>query len=628
MPTKEDERKARRDQIAAFAQEMMNTEPKFHLKSKKVTAYDIAQIQDEDGPAIAAEDDIDEEEDDEVEENDDNILDEKEMAEETVSANVIKFSDSKRHSENAIPEESAEEDPVEAFALSNKIPISHQTDLGGHTKAVTAVSMEPAGNRVVTGSLDYNVRVFDFGGMDQRHRPFKTFEAEDGYPIVAMSHSPSGDRFIVATGSCIPKIFDREGEMIIQFCKGDMYIRDLANTKGHLMEVTGAQWHPVDKDMVLTSSLDGSLRMWHLLGEALFGKLMCKHVLKVRGETGQTRLGATACCFAPDASLVVAGAADGSVQIWALGAKKTFSFPDTLLRPAHKLGTAVTALLVSTDKKVLVSRGDDATVRVWSLQQRKPPTPLRVFEGLPNVYASANLEFSPDQSLVLCGTSPSSKLASDDNGLLCFLDASSASDPRSRGLQAEPSLKITVAKGVSAICVKWPKKTNQIFVSTSAGYTRIFFDPRMSSKGALLTAGRAPKREKDPSDFAAVGLIYSPHSLPLFREEVKGIRKKGDKNKIKDPTKIRIPEKPPVQGPGRTFNTSFHFTKYVMEHRAVDNSRTEDPREALLKMDALTKKDPMFLGRAYQESQPVTEFQNQTFEEEQEHFVKRQKTMH
>jgi len=42
-----------------------------------------------------------------------------------------------------------------------------QVDLGGHTKAVTCFSIEPAGNRIVTGSLDYTIRMFDFGGMDQ-----------------------------------------------------------------------------------------------------------------------------------------------------------------------------------------------------------------------------------------------------------------------------------------------------------------------------------------------------------------------------------------------------------------------------------------------------------------------------
>lgn len=44
------------------------------------------------------------------------------------------------------------------------------------------------------------------------------------------------------------------------------------------MEVTGVQWHPIDKNTVLTSSLDGSVRIWDLLGESTFGNLCSKHV--------------------------------------------------------------------------------------------------------------------------------------------------------------------------------------------------------------------------------------------------------------------------------------------------------------------------------------------------------------
>jgi hypothetical protein len=53
--------------------------------------------------------------------------------------------------------------------------------------------------------------------------------------------------------------------------------------------------------------------------------------------------------------------------------------------------------------------------------------------------------------------------------------------------------------------------------STSTGKTRIFFDPRLSVKGAVITAGRNPKREKDPSDYATIGDIYTPNALPMYR---------------------------------------------------------------------------------------------------------------
>lgn len=67
--------------------------------------------------------------------------------------------------------------------------------------------------------------------MFSRHRAFRSIEVQDGYPVTALSHSPSGDRFIVGTGSSQPKVYDREGVELMKFVKGDMYLRDLANTK-------------------------------------------------------------------------------------------------------------------------------------------------------------------------------------------------------------------------------------------------------------------------------------------------------------------------------------------------------------------------------------------------------------
>lgn len=47
-----------------------------------------------------------------------------------------------------------------------------------------------------------------------------------------------------------------------EFVKGDMYIRDLKNTKGHISGLTCGEWHPKTKETILTSSEDGSLRIW------------------------------------------------------------------------------------------------------------------------------------------------------------------------------------------------------------------------------------------------------------------------------------------------------------------------------------------------------------------------------
>lgn len=93
----------------------------------------------------------------------------------------------------------------------------------------------------------------------------------------------------------------------------------------------------------------------------------------------------------------------------------------------------------------------------------------------------------------------------------------------------------------------------------------------------------------------------------------------------KEQREASVPQRPSTQGPGQRINTSFFFTQYVTNGQKVAHIREEDPREALLKMQDLATKDPMFLGKAYKESQPKTVLLDQTFEEEQEEFKKRQR---
>ncbi len=75
--------------------------------------------------------------------------------------------------------------------------------------------------------------------------------------------------------------------------------------------------------------------------------------------------------------------------------------------------------------------------------------------------------------------------------------------------------------------------------------------------------------------------------------------------------------------PKKDVNTSFFFTQMVMEGKTKSTLRSEDPREALLKYNDLTSKNPIFFGNAYAGNQTL--YHEQTFEEEQESFKKRQK---
>ena len=50
---------------------------------------------------------------------------------------------------------------------------SLQGTMGGHSKAVVCMDIEHTGSRVITGSLDYTIRMFDFGGMKSDLKAFR-----------------------------------------------------------------------------------------------------------------------------------------------------------------------------------------------------------------------------------------------------------------------------------------------------------------------------------------------------------------------------------------------------------------------------------------------------------------------
>ncbi len=55
-------------------------------------------------------------------------------------------------------------------------PISHEIALKDHTKVISALAVDPSGARIVSGSHDYDCKLWDFGGMNHKCTPFHTWE--------------------------------------------------------------------------------------------------------------------------------------------------------------------------------------------------------------------------------------------------------------------------------------------------------------------------------------------------------------------------------------------------------------------------------------------------------------------
>ena len=168
--------------------------------------------------------------------------------------------------ENEMNSDSDDDDEKnENEELDRKIPISHVVELKhGNGKNVTSLDIDRSGNRLVSGCFDGTIKIWDFSGLTRKPEAFQTVDAGDGYPVQATCWAPTGGFFLACTGDCQGKVYDRDGNFEIECLKGDNYLHDISNTKGHTYPLTDGKWHPMDRNLCITASRDSTIRIWDI----------------------------------------------------------------------------------------------------------------------------------------------------------------------------------------------------------------------------------------------------------------------------------------------------------------------------------------------------------------------------
>ncbi|KAI9010646.1 WD40 repeat-like protein [Hyaloraphidium curvatum] len=488
-------------------------------------------------------------------------------------------------------------DDVDALSV---LPVAEQAVLRAHTRAVVAAALDPAGNRLLTGSADYTVRFWDFAGMDAGLRSFKGIEPVEGCPVRDLSWSPSGDSFLAATTSAVPKLFDREGEMLVEYAKGDMYLADMRNTKGHVAPLATARFHPFDPALFVTAGADSTVRIWDAER-----KRSQKEVIVFRskargagaGGPAGLRTQVTAACFSPDGKLVAGAAVDGTLRVFPSGGP--FVNPAHLVEGAHMLGAEVGGLVWSADGRTLLTRATDDTVKLWDLRSMKAPLLKR--GELPAAAPEHNAVFSPDERTVLLGTAARKEGA----GKLVFLrreDFSVAGE-----VEAVPE--------GSAVRVLWSAKINQIVVGCSDAAVRVRYDPVYSMKGVKQALGKAAKkRAVDEVEYD--GPIFTPTGDKI-NEEAMLLKKPRKVDKAYSASRVARRPDAPITGQGKGGNVGTSLSEALYRTVVPKNPRAfEDAREAFLKHAEAAEKEPLFLAKAYEKTQPNPVFDERALEDE------------
>jgi WD40 repeat protein len=176
--------------------------------------------------------------------------------------------------------------------------------------------------------------------------------------------------------------------------KGDQYIVDMANTKGHTAALHTGSWHPKVRGEFLTCSNDATVRIWEVENPK-----KQRSVFKLRWPQDKKAI-PTACTYSRDGNLIAAACQNGSIQIWDRNLPLA---PKFCYRQAHEPGTDTSCVAFSYHGKVLASRGGDDTLKLWDIRQFNKP--LFSASGLASVFPMTDCCYSPDDNLIITGTS-------------------------------------------------------------------------------------------------------------------------------------------------------------------------------------------------------------------------------
>ncbi|XP_066507302.1 WD repeat-containing protein 70 isoform X2 [Hoplias malabaricus] len=480
-----------------------------------------------------------------------------------------------------------DDDPVK------KIPDTHEITLQHGTKTVSALGLDPSGARLVTGGYDFDVKFWDFAGMDAALQAFRSLQPCECHQIRSLQYSITGDVILVVAGNAQAKVLDRDGFQVLECVKGDQYIVDMANTKGHTAMLNSGCWHPKIKEEFLTCSNDGTVRTWDLNNDKKH-----KSVFKPRSLQGK-RVTPTCCTYSRDGKLIAAGCQDGTIQIWDRNLSVHTKFH---CRQAHTPGSDTSCLTFSYDGTTLASRGGDDTLKTWDIRSFKKP--LNVATGLTSYFPMTDCCFSPDDKLLVTGTSVKRE---EGNGKLVFFDRESF----------KKVYEIEVASASVVRCL-WHPKLNQIMVGTADGLAKVYYDPVKSQRGAKLCVVKNKRKEKQ-AETLTQDYIITPHALPMFREaRQRSTRKQLEKDRL-DPMKSHKPE-PPVSGPGRGGRVAAHggtLSSFIVKNIALDKTDDSNPREAILRHAKEAADNPYWVAPAYKQTQPDPLFAEEESEDEE-----------
>ncbi|MEE0268135.1 MAG: TIR domain-containing protein [Bacteroidales bacterium] len=234
--------------------------------------------------------------------------------------------------------------------------------LEGHLDGVTSVAYSPDGTKIISGSDDGTIKIWDIN----TGQCLKTLEGHPGW-VYSVAYSPDGAKIISASSDETIKIWDANTGECLQ------------TLEGHLENVYSVAYSP-DGTKIISGSWDKTIKIW----DANTGR--CLKTLEGHLENVYS------VAYSPDGTKIISGSSDETIKIWDANTGQC-------LKTLEGHSGWVRSVAYSPDGTKIISGSEDKTIKIWDANTGEC---LEKLEGHSNDVRS--VAYSPDGKRIISGS--------------------------------------------------------------------------------------------------------------------------------------------------------------------------------------------------------------------------------